>query len=115
MMAKNKITFNVTAIKKFDADELINKIRVAAVRGMEKATIQFEADTKLLTHVDTGALRRSWTHDVEDEGSVVWGAVGSNLQYAPYEDDYHGNLSTALNSNISDYLDIVADEIKKAK
>lgn len=114
-MAKNKISFEIKAVKKFDANELIDKARAAAVRGMEKATTQFEADTKLLTHVDTGALRRSWTHGVEDEGSVVWGAVGSNLQYAPFEDDLHGNLSTALNSNISDYLDIVADEIKKAK
>ena len=114
-MAKNKISFEIKAVKKFDANELIDKAHTAAVRGMEKATVQFSADTKLLTHVDTGALRRSWVHGVEDEGSVIIGAVGTNLKYAPYEDDLHGNLSTALNSNISDYLDIVADEIKKAK
>lgn len=114
-MAKNKISFNVKTIKKFDADEIIANTRAAALRGMEKATNQFEADTKLLTHEITGALRRSWTHGVEDDGKTITGAVGSNLEYAPYEDDYHGNLTTALNSNISDYLETVAKEVQNAK
>lgn len=101
-MAKN---FN-----NFDSE--LNKMIAAAERGMEKAVIKLEADTKLLTHVQTGALRRSWTHDVKTDGSVVEGAVGSNLEYAPYEDDRHGNLSTALNENLQQYLNTIANEIK---
>ncbi len=90
------------------------KMQEAALAGMEKAVIQLEADTKLLTHVDTGALRRSWTHKVESSGTKISGAVGSNLEYAPYEDDYHGNLSTALNNNNSEYFSIIEDAIKSA-
>lgn len=91
-----------------------SKVLNAAESGMTKACLKFQADTMALTHIDTGALRRSWTFGVENNNGVVEGAVGSNLEYAPYEDDYHGNLSTALNKNVSSYLKTVADEIKSA-
>ena len=100
---------------KSKVDEEIAKVRAAALRGMEKATTQWEADTKAITHVDTGALRRSWTHAVEESGSKIYGVCGSNLAYAQAEDDYHGNLSTALNSNVKNYFDTIAEEIKQAK
>lgn len=91
----------------------LEKVLSATQIGMEKATTQFQADTMMLTHVDTGALRRSWTHKVEtNEDGSVEGAVGSNLEYAPYEDDLHGNLSTALEENEQSYIEIVANEIK---
>ena len=48
-----------------------DKILAAAERGMKKAVIAFEADTKALTHVDTGQLRRNWTHDVRGEGDNI--------------------------------------------
>jgi Bacteriophage protein of unknown function (DUF646). len=34
--------------------------------------------------VDTGALRQSITHDVEQDGSTVVGRVGTNLVYGSY-------------------------------
>lgn len=85
----------------------------AAETGMEKAVTQLEADTKALTHVDTGNLRRSWTHKTHANNGNIEGAVGSNLAYAPYEDDYHGNLSVALEDNKQAYMDIIANEIQK--
>ena len=48
-----------------------DKILAAAERGMKKAVSAFEADTKALTHVDTGHLRRNWTHDVRGEGDNI--------------------------------------------
>lgn len=87
----------------------------AAERGMKKAVIAFEADTKALTHVDTGHLRRSWTHDVRGEGDNIIGVVGTNVPYAKYEDEYHGNVSTALNDNYDKYMKIIANEISKSK
>lgn len=92
--------------------EELNRTLSAAKRGMEKAIIALEADTKLITHVDTGALKRSWTHKTSSNDGIVEGAVGSNLVYAPYEDDYHGNLSVALENGKQQYMDMIADEIK---
>lgn len=94
--------------------EEINKVLEAAEKGMEKAVIQLESDTKMITHVDTGALRRSWTHKTQSSDGVIEGAVGSNLEYAPIEDDYHGNLSVALDENLDQYLDMISSEIKSA-
>lgn len=92
-----------------------DKILAAAEKGMKKAVIAFEADTKALTHVDTGNLRRNWTHDVRGEGDNIIGVVGTNVPYAPYEDDYHGNVSTALNDNYDKYMKMIANEISKSK
>lgn len=94
--------------------EELNKEMTAAKAGMEKATTVLEADTKLMTHVLSGALRRSWTHKVSDNGGTVEGAVGSNLRYAPYEDDYHGNISSALEKDKGQLFDIIAEEVKSA-
>ena len=95
-------------------DSELDKVLQAAERGMTKAVIKFEADTKLLTHVDTGTLRRSWTHKVEKNGDNIIGAVGSNVEYAPYEDALHPNISQALEDNIDNYIDTISREIKKA-
>ena len=95
-------------------DSELDKVLQAAERGMTKAVIKFEADTKLLTHVDTGTLRRSWTHKVEKNGDNIIGAVGSNVEYAPFEDALHPNISQALDDNIDTYIDTISREIKTA-
>lgn len=84
----------------------------AAETGMKKAVIKLEADTKLITHVDTGALKRSWTHKTSSKDGSIEGAVGSNLEYAPYEDDLHGNLSVALAQDADMLMETIANEIK---
>lgn len=93
-------------------NEELERTLKAAETGMKKAVTKLEADTKLITHVDTGALRRSWTHKVKSKDGCVEGAVGSNLEYAPYEDDLHGNLSVALAEDNQALIDIIANEIK---
>lgn len=90
----------------------LNRVLAAAEKGMEKAVTQLQADTMLLTHVDTGNLKRSWTHKTSSKNGSVEGAVGSNLAYAPYEDDLHGNLSVALENDKEQLMDMIADEIK---
>lgn len=85
----------------------------AAERGMTKAVLQLERDTKALTHVDSGALRRSWTHEVTTDGSEVRGVVGTNLEYAKYEDALHPNVSEAINSNLKKYYQTISNEMKK--
>jgi len=95
-------------------DTELDKVLKAAERGLKKAVIKFEADTKLLTHVDTGTLRRSWTHKTEKQGDNIIGIVGSNVPYAKYEDAYHPNISQALDDNLDNYMQTVSKEIEKA-
>ncbi|MGN1316688.1 MAG: HK97 gp10 family phage protein [Acutalibacteraceae bacterium] len=93
----------------------MEKVLSAAEKGMQKVVTQLQADTELLTHVDSGALRRSWTNKTERDGNGnIYGAVGSNLEYAVYEDNKEGheNLSKAVNDNATNYLNDVMTEIK---
>lgn len=95
-----------------NVDKEIERVLAAAKRGMEKAVTVLEADTKNLTHVVTGNLKRSWTHEVKSKNGIIEGSVGSNLKYAAAEDDYHGNLSVALNKDKEMLMDMIAAEIK---
>ena len=89
------------------------KLLSAAENGMEKAMTILQADTMMLTHVQTGALRRSWTHETQcNSDGTIEGAVGSNLVYAPVEDDRHGNLSVAVEQDRSKLINMIANEIK---
>ncbi|MBQ4515418.1 MAG: HK97 gp10 family phage protein [Clostridia bacterium] len=99
---------------KADFEALRKRIISAAERGMEKAVTKLQADTQMLTHVDTGALRRSWTHSVTTTSNDIVGTVGSNLKYAPYEDALHPNLSEALESNVDKYFNLIRKELKNA-
>lgn len=94
-------------------DELTEDYLNKAEKAMETAVTALEADTKLNTHVLSGALRRSWTHDVKRKDGDIIGSVGSNLQYAVYEDDYHPNLSKALDENLDKYLKMIENGIKE--
>lgn len=62
------------------------EIKQAAIRGATKGALILEGATKLLTRVDTGDLRDSWTHEVDDNGKQVVGKVGSPLDYAVYRE-----------------------------
>lgn len=95
-------------------DTELEKVLQAAERGMKKAVIKFQADTQMITHVDTGTLRRSWTHKTEKQGDNIIGIVGSNVEYGKYEDKLHPNISQALEDNLDSYMATVSNEIKQA-
>lgn len=63
---------------------LINKLdklsNVAADNALEKACLMVEAEAKKECPVDDGQLRQSITYEID--GLV--GAVGTNVEYAPY-------------------------------
>ena len=101
-------------------DTELDKVLKAAERGMKKAVIKFQADTMMVTHTGVGTaapgtLKRSWTHKTQtDKDGNIIGAVGSNVEYAPYEDAYHPNISQALDDNLDSYMQTVSKEIEKA-
>ena len=59
--------------------EAIDKALVAA---LEKIGLSAEGDAKELCPVDTGRLRNSITHQVEEGDKAVY--VGTNVEYAVY-------------------------------
>jgi HK97 gp10 family phage protein len=66
--------------KRFDkAGDEFTDIKVRLLRRM---TVTAEAESKKVTPVETGTLRRSITHRVEPTGSH--GVIGTNVQYARY-------------------------------
>ena len=95
----------------FDAET--EKLLTGLERGGEIAGPAAQRDTALNTHVITGNLRRSWTYKVWREGSVIIVAVGSNVAYAPAEDERHGNLTPTINENAPIYFGMMIDEAKR--
>lgn len=52
--------------------------------GIEKACALVERSAKEKAPKDTGALRRSITSEVREDGNEVYGIVFTPLEYAPY-------------------------------
>lgn len=64
------------------SDEVLAAMREAAVRALEKCGLQAEKYAKLLVPVDTGNLRNSITHTVDEKEPAAY--IGTNVEYAPY-------------------------------
>ena len=58
------------------------EFRDAALRALEKCGLTAEAYAKKLCPVDTGALRNSISHTVDDGEPAAY--VGTNSEYGPY-------------------------------
>lgn len=61
---------------------VVKEINAAALRGLERIGQAAEGYAKDLCPVDTGNLRNSITHVVDEGGGAVY--IGSNTEYAPY-------------------------------
>ena len=97
--------------KEYTYDEAIALIHSKAMTGMEKACTMLEADTKELTHVRTGTLKRSWTHKVESKDGAIIGTVGTNVEYAAIEDWRHPNLSQAIADDQHQIVTVIQAEL----
>lgn len=68
------------------------------------------ADGTVHPNVDTGRLRNSITHDIEDKNTAV---IGTNVKYAPYvefgtsKSQPYPYLKPAVNEHIREYKQIV--------
>ncbi len=82
-------------------DKLQNKIdklnKLILDDALEEACILVENDAKRLCPVDTGQLRSSITHEIEDNVGVV----GTNVMYAPYI-EYGTGLFSSLGTGRQD-------------
>lgn len=62
--------------------EVLNAMNDAVVRALERCGSQAEGYAKDLAPVDTGRLRDSITHSVDDGEPAVY--IGTNMEYATY-------------------------------
>jgi len=77
-----------------------------AEKMVRSATIAVEQQAKQLKAVDTGALRRSITHNV----SGLYGEVGTSMEYAPYIE--YGTYRTPKQPYLRPALDSVAKQLR---
>ena len=62
--------------------EVSTEIKAALLRGLEKIGLKVEDYAKNLCPVDTGNLRNSITHMVDEGGDAVY--IGTNSEYGAY-------------------------------
>ena len=62
--------------------DVLNEFRDAVLRALERCGEQAEGYAKDLAPVDTGNLRNSISHTVDEDEPAVY--IGSNTSYAPY-------------------------------
>ena len=99
-----------------NSKEIIEAMQQAAVRALEKCGLTAEGYAKKLAPVDTGNLRNSITHDVDDGEPAAY--IGTNVEYAPYVclGTIHMKaqpfLKPAVAANAIEYRKIIENELK---
>ena len=61
---------------------VLEEFQTACIRALERCGSQAEGYAKDLAPVDTGRLRNSISHQVDDSENAVY--IGTNVSYAPY-------------------------------
>lgn len=65
-----------------NSEQVLSEFGAAVLRALERCGSQAEGYAKDLVPVDTGRLRNSISHKVDDAEKVVY--IGTNVEYAPY-------------------------------
>ena len=94
--------------------------RGAMSRGVQLAGLKVEADAKLVTPVDTGALRDSINTSGSSTANSATATIGTNLEYAPFVElgtskaSAQPFLQPSLQKNKKTARKIVMDEVRNA-
>lgn len=76
------------------------KVHQKALETMSAAMKMLQAETQMICPVDTGTLKRSYQSNAQDIDGVIYGAVGSNVEYAVWADMRRPHLTAAVDANI---------------
>ena len=101
---------------KDNSKEVSDNIKAALLRAMETCGLVAEGYAKKLAPVDTGNLRNSITHTVDEEEPAAY--IGTNVEYAPYVclGTIHMKAQPFLKPAVADhankYRKIIEDELK---
>ena len=99
-----------------NSEEIANDIKSALLLGLETCGLVAEGYAKKLAPVDTGNLRNSITHTVDDGEPAAY--IGTNVEYAPYVclGTIHMKaqpfLKPAVAANANEYRKIIENELK---
>ena len=99
-----------------NSKEVLEAMQQAAVRALEKCGLTAEGYAKKLCPVDTGNLRNSITHTVDDGDPAAY--IGTNVEYAPYVclGTIHMKaqpfLKPAVADHANEYRKIIENELK---
>jgi HK97 gp10 family phage protein len=69
-------------LRKLKPEQLLEPFKTLLL----KSAISIEGESKLNAPVDTGRLRASITHDMDASALPLWAKVGTNVEYAPYQE-----------------------------
>ena len=94
MTVVNEISLNIE-------DVLKNLLPEQISAALERAGQLVENESKKKCGVDSGILRASITHQVEENAVHI----GSNVEYGPYHHDKNPFLQEAIDENMQEILD----------
>lgn len=103
-------------IRTDNTDLVVDGINDAVLRALERIGQAAEGYAKDLCPVDTGNLRNSITHVVDESGEAAY--IGTNVEYGPYVElgTVKQNAQPFLHPAASDhgqtYRNILEDELK---
>lgn len=89
------------------------RVHDLALKCMEESMIIIEADTKQLCPVDTGNLKRSYTHEVDEKDKIIEGSVGTNVEYAYWVDLKQPHLTQAVDMNVTAIKEKFKNELSR--
>ena len=101
---------------KDNSKEVSGNIKAALLRGLETCGLVAEGYAKKLAPVDTGNLRNSITHNVDEEEPAAY--IGTNVEYAPYvclgtmHTKAQPFLKPAVVEHANEYRKIIENELK---
>lgn len=101
---------------KDNTDEVLSAMEQAIERGLEAIGMVAEGHAKKETPVDTGRLRNSISHAVEDKSAYI----GTSTSYAPFVElgsrgkDGHHMLQKAATEHTSEYKKLMENSMKNA-
>ena len=101
---------------KDNTEEVLSAMEKAIERGLEAIGLTAEGHAKKETPVDTGRLRNSISHAVEDRAAYI----GTNVEYAPYVElgargrDGKHMLQRAATEHADEYKRLMEDSMKNA-
>ena len=101
---------------KDNTKDVLSALEKAIERGLEAIGLTAEGHAKKITPVDTGRLRNSMSHAVEDKAAYI----GSNVEYAPYVElgargrDGKHMLQRAATEHTAEYKKLLEDSMKNA-
>ena len=101
---------------KDNTDEVLAALKRAKKRGLEAIGLTAEGHAKKITPVDTGRLRNSMAHAVDDDAAYI----GTSTSYAPFvELGARGRkgvhmLQRAASEHADEYKRLMEDSMKNA-